>query len=64
MILFKSKLRRKIEIEILKLRMQRSEIEREKKLTKSNDTKKQVDLIIRCKSIDDKIELYRQLLTN
>jgi hypothetical protein len=61
--IFKSRTRRKVEIEILKLKLQLKDIEIEKQSVKANDTKKQVDLIIRCKSIERDIELYRKVLT-
>jgi len=60
--IFKSALRRRIEIEILKLRMQLVDLEREKQSAKVTDTKSQVDLILRNIAIEDKIKLYEKVL--
>jgi hypothetical protein len=60
MVIFKSKLRRKIEINILKLRMERSDIEREQ--LNSLDTSAQGDRIIRKHAIDHDIELLKEQL--
>ena len=60
--IFKSRTRRKVEIEILKLRLQLKDIELEKQSAKANDTKKQVDLILRKIETEDKIKLYEKVL--
>ena len=60
--IFKSKTRRKVEIEILKLRLQLKDLQKQKAFMPSHFIDKQVDLIIRCKSIERDIELYKKLL--
>jgi hypothetical protein len=60
--IFRSRLRRKIEFEILKLKLQLAEIKQQKSLTKAHDTSKQVDLILREKNIERDISLYRKIL--
>jgi hypothetical protein len=59
--IFKSKTRRKVEAELMKLYKEMAEINSLKR--KSNDTTAQVDLIIRKHQIEHDIELYRRLLT-
>ena len=60
--IFKSKTRRKIETEILKLRLQLKDIEIEKQSAKATDTNKQVDLILRKIEIEKQIKLYEKVL--
>jgi len=60
--IFKSKTRRKVEAEILKLRIQLKDIEIEKQSAKANDTNKQVDLILRKIEIEKQIKLYEKVL--
>jgi len=60
--IFRSPLRRRVNIEILKLRMQLYEIEKQKKQTPQHHVSEIVDLIIRQKNIEHDIELYRKLL--
>lgn len=60
--IFRSPLRRRVNIEILKLRMQLSEIEKQKKQIPQHHTSEFVNLIIRQKNIEHDIELYRKLL--
>lgn len=62
MILFKSKTRRKVEVEILKLKCQLKDVEREKQSAKATDTTSQVDLILRKIAIERDIELYEKVL--
>ena len=62
MILFKSRTRRKVETEILKLRLQLKDIEREKQSAKATDTNKQVDLILRKIEIEKQIKLYERVI--
>jgi len=57
--IFRSPLRRRVNIEILKLRMQLSEIEKQKRTTTEDEA---IDLVIRQKNIEHDIELYRKLL--
>ena len=59
--MFKSKTRRKVESELMKLYKEMAEINSLKR--KTNDAKAQVDLIIRKHQIEHDIELYRRLLT-
>ena len=61
--IFKSKTRRKVEIEILKLRLQLADARAEKAFMKYSDTTSHCEVINRCKSIERDIELYRKLLT-
>lgn len=57
--IFRSPLRRRVNIEILKLRMQLSEIEKQK-ITATED--EIIDLVIRQNNINHDISLYRKLL--
>ncbi len=57
--IFRSPLRRRVNIEILKLRMQLSEIEKQKRTATEDEI---IDLVIRQKNIEHDIELYRKLL--
>ena len=59
MSIFRSPLRRRVNIEILKLRMQLSEIEKQKRTATEDEI---IDLVIRQKGIEHDIELYRKLL--
>lgn len=59
MSIFRSPLRRRVNIEILKLRMQLSEIEKQKKTATEDEI---IDLVIRQKGIEHDISLYRKLL--
>ena len=57
--IFRSPLRRRVNIEILKLRMQLSEIEKQKRTATEDEI---IDLVIRQKGIEHDISLYRKLL--
>ena len=57
--IFRSPLRRRVNIEILKLRMQLSEIEKQKKTATEDEI---IDLVIRQKGIEHDISLKRKLL--
>ena len=59
MSIFRSPLRRRVNIEILKLRMQLSEIEKQKRTATEDEI---IDLVIRQKGIEHDISLYRKLL--
>ena len=60
--IFKSRTRRKVEKELLNLKLQLKDIELEKQSAKANDTKTQVDLIIRKLEIEKQIKLYEKVL--
>ena len=58
--IFKSKTRRKVESELMKLYKEMAEINVEKR--RSNDTKAQVDLILRKHQIEHDIEILKKLI--
>ena len=60
MIMFKSQTRRKVEAELMKLYKEMAEINTLKR--KTNDTKAQVDLILRKHQIEHDIEILKKLI--
>ncbi len=62
MIFFKSKTRKRVELELMKLYKQLAEVRVAKKNSRPFDTKTQFDFIMREHEIESKIELYKKLL--